>query len=78
MAGYIQYLKLAVNEAPRKAGPHLKLGNACEEAHKPAEAIVQWRMVLDIEPDHPQRMALLDRIKKARASAPAPATRKAS
>jgi len=76
MDGYIRYLKLAVNEAPRKAGAHLKLGNAYEEARKPAEAIVQWRMVLDIEPDHPQRMALLDQIKKARASIPEPTTRK--
>ncbi|MGB2822452.1 MAG: tetratricopeptide repeat protein, partial [Phycisphaerae bacterium] len=71
MDGYIKYLHLAVNEAPRKAGPHLKLGNAYEEAHKYAEAIVQWRMVLDIEPDHPRRMALLDLIEKYQASAAA-------
>ena len=74
--GYIKYLKLAVNEAPRKAGPHLKLGNAYEEAHKYVEAIVQWRMVLDIQPDHPERMALLDLMKKYQASAAAPPAKK--
>ncbi|HUT01573.1 MAG TPA: tetratricopeptide repeat protein [Phycisphaerae bacterium] len=67
--GYIQYLRLAVDEAPKKAGPHLKLGYAYEEAHQYAQAIVQWRMVLDIEPDHPKRIALLDLVKKYQMSA---------
>jgi len=55
---------MAVNESPRSASLHLKLGNAFEEARKYPQAVVQWRMVLDIEPDHPQRMTLLNQIGK--------------
>ena len=62
--GYIRYLKMAVAEAPKKASLHLKLGNAYEEARKYPQAAVQWRMVLDLETDHPQRMKLLDLIGK--------------
>ena len=71
--GYIKYLGMAVGEAPKSASLHLKLGNAFEEARKYAEAVVQWRMVLDIEPDHPQRMSLLNQIGK---HAPPPAAAK--
>jgi len=71
--GYIKYLAMAVGEAPKSASLHLKLGNAYEEARKYAEAVVQWRMVLDIEPDHPQRISLLNQIGK---HAPAPAAAK--
>ncbi len=46
------------------ASLHLKLGNAHEEARKLDKAIQQWRMVLDIEPDHPQRTKLLNLIEK--------------
>ena len=70
--GYIKYLKMAVGEAPKSASLHLTLGNAFEEARKYTEAVVQWRMVLDIEPDHPQRMSLLNLIGK-RAPQPGPA-----
>ena len=70
--GYIKYLRMAVEDAPRKAPPHLKLGSAYEEARRYAEAVVQWRMVLDLEPDHPKRMALLDLIRKY-ADTPQPA-----
>jgi tetratricopeptide (TPR) repeat protein len=69
LPGYIKYLKMAVAEAPKKVAPHLKLGYAYEEAHKYPEAIMQWRMVLDLEPDHAQRMALLELIRKYRAEA---------
>lgn len=73
--GYIKYLKMAVGEAPQSASLHLKLGNAFEEARKYAQAVVQWRMVLDIEPDHPRRMSLLNQIgKHARPSAAAKPT----
>jgi cytochrome c-type biogenesis protein CcmH/NrfG len=40
------------------------LGNAYEEARKLDKAIEQWRMVLDIEPDHAQRTKLLNLIEK--------------
>ena len=63
---YIDYLKLAVAASPQNASMHLKLGYAYEEARKYDLAVVQWRMVLDIEPDHAQRMKLLNLITKHR------------
>lgn len=73
LKGYIQYLKMAVAEAPKKVAPHLKLGYAYEEARQYPEAIVQWRMVLDLEPDHARRMALLELIRKYGTEPPKPA-----
>lgn len=61
---YIDYLTRAVAESPRSAALHLKLGNACQEARQHAAAVVQWRMVLDLEPDHPQRTGLLNLIER--------------
>jgi len=61
---YIEFLGKAVAESPLTASLHLKLGNAFEEARKLNEAVGQWRMVLDIEPDHPQRTKLLNLIEK--------------
>ncbi len=61
---YIEFLGKAVAESPLTASLHLKLGNAYEEARKLDKAIGQWRMVLDIEPDHPQRTKLLNLIEK--------------
>ena len=61
---YIEYLGKAVGESPLTASLHLKLGNAYEEARRLDKAIEQWRMVLDIEPDHPQRTQLLNLIEK--------------
>ena len=61
---YIEYLKLAVKESPQTASLHMKLGNALEEAKAYGKAVQQWRMVLDLEPDHPERTQLLNLIKK--------------
>ncbi|MGY8770651.1 MAG: tetratricopeptide repeat protein [Pirellulales bacterium] len=61
---YNKYLKLAVHESPQTAALHMKLGNALEEAKNYADAVQQWRMVLDLEPDHSQRTELLNLIKK--------------
>ncbi|MGE5610934.1 MAG: tetratricopeptide repeat protein, partial [Bacillota bacterium] len=63
---YIDYLTKAVNESPQSAPLHLKLGNAYEETSRFGEAIVQWQMVLDLEPDHPKRLDLLNSINKYR------------
>ncbi|NQU23364.1 MAG: tetratricopeptide repeat protein, partial [Candidatus Nealsonbacteria bacterium] len=63
---YIEFLAKAVAESPGTASLHLKLGDAYEEAEKPKQAVSQWRMVLDIEPEHPQRMKLLNQIEKHR------------
>ncbi len=63
---YIGYLAKAVEESPMTASLHLKLGNAFEDAQQHGKAIQQWNMVLDLEPDHPERTQLLNRIEKAR------------
>lgn len=67
LAKYIEFLSKAVSESPQTASLHLKLGYAYEEVQKYEPAIGQWRMVLDIEPDHPQRIKLLNLIEKYRA-----------
>jgi len=63
---------LAVGASPQTASLHLKLGDAYEEARKYAKATVQWQMVLDLEPDHPKRMKLLNLIGKYRSQDPEP------
>jgi tetratricopeptide (TPR) repeat protein len=71
---YIQFLASAVAESPQTASLHLKLGDAYEEAQKPDQAVAQWQMVLDLEPDHPQRMKLLNLIQKYGSRAPVSVT----
>jgi len=61
---YIEHLALAVSESPQTASLHLKLGYAFEEAQKHRDAISQWRMVLDLESEHPDRMKLVNLIAK--------------
>ena len=51
-------------ESPQTASLHLKLGYAYEEVRKFDRAIAQWRLVLDLEPDHPQRIKLLNLVEK--------------
>jgi len=68
---YIQYLAAAVAEDPQTASLHLKLGYAYEEAQQHKQAMAQWQMVLDLEPDHPQRMKLLNLIQRYRLGLPA-------
>ena len=65
---------LAVAEAPRTASLHQRLGDAYEEAQNYPAAVTQWRMVLDLEPDHPDRMKLLGSIDKYSLSVPPTAT----
>ena len=73
---YLEFLVKAVAESPQTASLHLKLGNAYEEAQKFGPAVAQWRMVLDLEPDHPQRMNLLNLIDKYRSETPIKVTPK--
>jgi tetratricopeptide (TPR) repeat protein len=61
---YIDHLALAVNESPQTTSLHLKLGNAFEDARKYEDAVQQWRLVLDLEPEHPDRTRLLNLIRK--------------
>ena len=61
---YIKYLGKAVQESPETASLHLKLGHAFQENQEYDKAVAQWQMVLDLEPDHPERMELLNLIGK--------------
>tara|TARA_R110002072_G_scaffold303130_1_gene495012 strand:- start:32184 stop:33515 length:1332 start_codon:yes stop_codon:yes gene_type:complete len=60
---YIDHLALAVNESPQTTSLHLKLGNAYEDVRRYKDAVQQWRLVLDLEPDHPERTRLLNLIR---------------
>ena len=64
LSRYIDHLALAVNESPQTTSLHLKLGNAFEDARKYEDAVQQWRLVLDLEPEHPERTRLLNLIRK--------------
>lgn len=61
---YIKYLGMAVQESPETASLHLKLGHAFQENQEYDKAVAQWQMVLDLEPDHPEQMELLNLIGK--------------
>lgn len=63
---YIEFLASAVAESPQTASLHLRLGDAYEETQQHDQAVAQWQMVLDLEPEHPQRMKLLNQIEKYR------------
>ncbi|MDA0282215.1 MAG: tetratricopeptide repeat protein [Planctomycetota bacterium] len=61
---YIDHLALAVDQSPQTTSLHLKLATAYEEARKYEDAVQQWRLVLDLEPEHPDRTRLLNLIRK--------------
>lgn len=63
---YIEFLQKALAESPQTASLHHRLGDALAEAERFDEAVVQWRMVLDLEPDHPQRTEILGKIERRR------------
>ena len=65
-AKYIEFLEKAVNASPQTTSLHLNLGSAYQEARQYAKAVLQWRLVLDLEPDHPDRTNLLNLIAKYR------------
>jgi len=75
---YIDFLAKAVQESPETASLHLKLGHAYEEAQQYAKAIAQWQMTLNLEPEHPKRMELLNLIEKYRKQLAESAKRKTS
>jgi len=61
-AKYIEFLEKAVTASPQTASLHLNLANAYQEARRYGDAVLQWRLVLDLEPDHPNRTDLLNKI----------------
>jgi tetratricopeptide (TPR) repeat protein len=77
-ARYIEFLKKAVETNPLSARLHLALGDALWQANQRKGAVEQYRLVLELEPDHAERVRLLNRIRgeetpAATAAAAAPA-----
>ena len=73
---YIRYLTLAVSQSPQNAALHLQLGDAFAEVQKYTDAVTQWKMVLDLEPEHPKRLELLNLMGKFSKPTTQPATKK--
>lgn len=63
----IEYLKLAVAEAPKSADLHYRLGVAYWEAGRRTDAARQWQMTLQIQGNHPAREQMLEWIQEVRA-----------
>ncbi len=61
---YVEFLVKAVNVNPLSARLHRTLGDAYWLAGKNSEAVAQYKLVLELEPDHPSRVQLLNRIRK--------------
>ena len=62
-AKYIEFLKKAVDTNPLSARLHLTLGDAHWVENDRAKALEQYKLVLELEPDHAQRVRLLNRIR---------------
>jgi tetratricopeptide (TPR) repeat protein len=60
---YVEYLTKAVGANPLSAQLHLALGDAYWLASQREPAVQQYRLVLELEPDHGQRVRLLNRIR---------------
>lgn len=61
---YVKHLELAVRQSPQDAALHLRLGDAYEELRRTEDAVQQWRMVLDLQPDHPRRTQLMNKLQR--------------
>lgn len=62
-ARYIEFLARAVDTNPLSARLHLTLGDAHWLASQQGQAIEQYKLVLELEPDHSERVRLLNRIR---------------
>lgn len=71
LARYLEFLKLALARAPDDADLHYCLGNAYFEAGQYNDAAHHWLITLELQPDHPDRPGMLDRL--GRLSNPRPA-----
>jgi tetratricopeptide (TPR) repeat protein len=60
---YLEYLAKAVSEYPLSARLHLTLGDAYWLENERSQATAQYKLVLELEPDHPDRVRLLNRIR---------------
>jgi tetratricopeptide (TPR) repeat protein len=63
LAATIRYLKLAIQEEPEDADLHYRLGNVYWETRRAADAAGQWRITLELRPDHPDRRRMLTLIR---------------
>jgi tetratricopeptide (TPR) repeat protein len=62
-ARYLEFLTKAVASNPLSARLHLTLGDAYWLASQREKSIEQYKLVLELEPDHAQRVRLLNRIR---------------
>lgn len=62
-ARYAEFLAKAVQENPLSARLHLALGDALWLDNRRDPALEQYRLVLELEPDHPDRVRLLNRLR---------------
>ena len=60
---YIHYLQLAVGLDPESADLHYCLGNAFDDAGRLQNASRHWRITLELQPDHPDRRRMLERVR---------------
>jgi len=65
---YLHYLRLAVAELPETSRLHYRLGNAFWEAGQKIPAARHWQLTLELEPNHPDRLRMLELIRAVRAS----------
>jgi tetratricopeptide (TPR) repeat protein len=63
MKGYVDYLAKAVEQSPLSARLHLSLGDAHWLLGEKGQAVEQYRLVLELEPDHGDRVRILNRIR---------------
>jgi tetratricopeptide (TPR) repeat protein len=60
---YIEFLRKAVSISPLSPRLHLLLGDAYWLDNQREKALEQYKLVLELEQDHPQRVRLLNRIR---------------
>ena len=64
-AKYIEYLTRAVQTNPLSASLHLTLGEAYWQDNQHKQAVEQYKLVLELEPDHADRVRLMNRIRES-------------
>jgi tetratricopeptide (TPR) repeat protein len=68
-ARYLEFLGKAVRANPLSAGLHLTFGDALWQLNQRAGAAEQYKLVLELEPDHAERIRLLNRIREQEGAA---------
>jgi len=63
---HIEYMRLAVQHSPTSSDLRYRLGNALWEDERREEAALQWRILLELQPDHRDRTRLLGLIQATR------------